>query len=148
MDRRAQALGGLLHEVARLLRTRFDRNARPLRLTRAQAELLLVLLDRRSPTQSALASSLGVAPITLARLLRRLEKAGLVRRLADAGDRRVRRVQLASAALPLIGQVRAVGDRTMAQALEGVSAQDRQRLAAVLGALKVNLLRKQPLGTT
>src|SRR5436190_20361761 len=100
-------LGFLLHDVARLLRTRFDQRARALGLTRAQWSVLAHLSRQEGLNQSALADVLEVEPITLARLLDRLEAARLVERRPDPADRRARLLYLTAPARPLLDDMRA-----------------------------------------
>jgi len=83
-------LGFLLHDVARLMRKRFEQNARGLGLTRSQCQVLAHLARNEGIQQSGLADILEVEPITLTRLLDRLEEAGFVERRAHATDRRIR----------------------------------------------------------
>src|SRR3954447_25460282 len=94
-------LGFLLHDVARLLRTRFDQRARVLGLSRAQWSVLAHLSRNEGIRQNALADILEVEPITLARLLDRLEESGMVERRVDPNDRRARRLFVCPAAPPL-----------------------------------------------
>src|SRR5476649_713541 len=83
-------LGFVIHEVARLLRRRFEHYTRgaELGLTRAQCAVLAHLARQEGINQAALAQSLDIEPITLVRLLDRLEESGLIERKPDPGDRR------------------------------------------------------------
>ena len=72
--------GFLLHDVARLMRKRFEQNARDLGLTRSQCSVLAHLARNEGIQQGGLAEILEVEPITLTRILDRLEDAGLVER--------------------------------------------------------------------
>ena len=71
-------LGFLLHDVARLLRKRFEQKARGMGLTRAQWQVLAHLARREGIHQGGLADILDIEPITLVRILDRLEAASLV----------------------------------------------------------------------
>src|SRR3990170_6409393 len=128
MDNPDRDLGFLLHDVARLMRQRFEQNARDLGLTRAQGQVLVHLADNEGIHQGALAEKLDVEPITLTRILDRLEEAGLVERLHYRKDRRVRLLRLTLAAHPLIDDIMAIGSMTRGQALDGVSEEGRDRL--------------------
>src|SRR5687768_18466184 len=88
MDDLDRDLGFLLHDVARLMRKRFEQNARDLGLTRAQGQVLVLLADNEGIHQGVLAEKLDVEPITLTRILDRLEEAGLIERLLYRQDRR------------------------------------------------------------
>ena len=64
----------MLHDVARLLRTRFDQRARTHGMTRAQWVILARLSRQPGLSQNELAGICEVEPITVARLVDRLEK--------------------------------------------------------------------------
>jgi DNA-binding MarR family transcriptional regulator len=64
--------GFILHDVARLLRTVFDRRVKSLGLTRSQWWVLTHLFRNPGATQSELADVLEVEKATLGRLLDRL----------------------------------------------------------------------------
>jgi DNA-binding MarR family transcriptional regulator len=137
-------LGFLLHDVARLLRKRFDQRARVLGLSRAQWSVLAHLSRNEGIRQTALADILEVEPITLARLLDRLEEARLVERRADPTDRRARLLYLRTAAHPLLDQMRVLGAETREEALAGMSAERRDALIETLIDMKRNLSSRTP----
>src|SRR5262252_51101 len=135
-------LGFLLHDVARLMRKRFEQNARELGLTRSQCQVLAHLARHEGIQQGGLAEILEVEPITLTRIVDRLEEAGLVERRAHARDRRIRLLHLTPKAHPLISEIFTIGAATRAEALQGVAEADRDHLFAILSAMKANLLNK------
>ncbi len=98
MDHPDRNLGSLLHDVARLMRKRFEQNARDLGLTRSTCAVLAHLARNEGIQQSALADILEIEPITLTRLLDRLEEMGLVERRQHPIDRRIRLLCLTDAA--------------------------------------------------
>jgi len=79
-------VGAMLHDVARLIRRRFERRARQtgLPITRQQARALLLIARHEGLSQAAIATMLDVEPIALVRLLDRLHEEGLVERRAHA----------------------------------------------------------------
>ena len=133
-------LGFLLHDVARLLRKRFDQKARGLGLTRAQWQVLAQLARNEGIHQGALADILEVEPITLARLLDRMEASGLVERRLHPKDRRVRLLYLTDKGRPLLAEMRLLGAETREEALQGVDGDDRERLIDLLLTMKKNLI--------
>jgi MarR family transcriptional regulator for hemolysin len=139
-------LGFLLHDVARLMRKRFEQNARGLGLTRSQCQVLAHLARHEGIQQGGLAEILEVEPITLTRILDRLEGAGLVERRSHPGDRRIRLLHLTQKAHPLISEIFAIGAATRGEALEGVPEAERERLFAILSAMKANLLGRASVG--
>lgn len=135
-------LGFLLHDVARLMRKRFEQNARGLGLTRSQCQVLAHLARNEGIQQSGLADILEVEPITLTRLLDRLEEAGFVERRAHATDRRIRQLYLSEKAHPVLADIFTIGAATHAEALEGVAEAERDQLFTLLSRMKSNLLAR------
>ncbi|MCC3304179.1 MarR family winged helix-turn-helix transcriptional regulator [Sneathiella sp. HT1-7] len=133
-------LGTLVHEVAHLLRTHIDRRVEPYNLTRAKW-LALGVLDRRDGiTQTELADYLELDKSTIGRLLDRLEERGFIRREKDPNDRRVFRIFIAKTAYPVLTELEQVADGVRAQALSGISEEDNEKLLALLGQVKKNLI--------
>ena len=139
-DRPEQTLGFLLHDVARLLRKRFEQTARGLGLTRAQWQVLAHLAHNEGIQQSALADLIEIEPITLVRILDRLQAAGLIERRPHPRDRRIWLLYLTKKARPALHEMRKLGAQTRGEALCGVSEADRERLIAILSTMKTNLL--------
>jgi DNA-binding MarR family transcriptional regulator len=96
----------LLYDVARHMRTRADQMARAHGTTRAQWLILLRLEQQPDLSQNELACIAEVAPITVARLVDRLEAAGLVKRCIDPEDRRIWRLRLTPAAAPILREIK------------------------------------------
>ncbi len=96
----------LLYDVARLMRTRADQRARHIGMTRAQWVILAWLELQPGLSQNELAALVEVEPITVGRLVDRLEARGLVERRADPRDRRVKRLHLLPAVQPVLGEIR------------------------------------------
>lgn len=140
MDHLDRNLGFLLHDVARLMRKRFEQNARELGLTRSQCSVLAHLSRHDGIQQGALAEILEVEPITLTRLVDRLEQMGLVERQSHSKDRRIRLLRLTEAARPKLADIFAVGAVTRREAMEGVDEKDRERLFDILSSMKTNLI--------
>lgn len=139
MPETSSQLGFLLHDVARLMRKRFEQHARGLGLTRSQWQALAYLSRNEGISQSGLADLLDVEPITLSRIVDRLVDTGLVERIAHATDRRVWRLRLTEAARPKLEQVRELGERTRSETLAGVPETERARLIETLSAMRANL---------
>ncbi|HVC59050.1 MAG TPA: MarR family transcriptional regulator [Acetobacteraceae bacterium] len=95
----------LLHDVARLLRVDADKRARAHDMTRAQWGILVWLERQPGISQKELSELLEVEPITVARLIDRLEARGMVERRPDPRDRRIWRLHLQAAALPVLCEI-------------------------------------------
>ena len=97
--------------------------------------------DALSRTRGAPVSPdlLEIEPITLGRIVDKLQTLGLIERRPDPSDRRVWLLHLTPAAHPKLSQLRRLGDVTRGEALAGVPEADTERLLKTLQALKANL---------
>ena len=91
--------------LARLIRTEADRRARAHGMTRAQWQILVRVEAQPGLLQKELAEVLEVEPITVARLIDRLEARGMVERRSDPGDRRCWRLHLGGQAHGLMTEI-------------------------------------------
>lgn len=134
-------LGFLVHDVARLLRKRLEQRARAagIGLTRAQWQTLAYLARSEGMNQASLAQLLDIEPITLVRLIDRLEAIGLVERRPDPRDRRQRNLYLTEKAWPELARIKALGAEVREEALAGLAAPERERLMGALAQAKTNL---------
>lgn len=129
----------LLNDVARLLRTRFDQRARSKGMTRAQWVILARVDAKPGLSQNELAALLEVEPISVGRLVDRLEARGLVERRPDPADRRIRRLHLLPDAAPILEEITKARGVLGAELLEGVDAEARTRMIDALLRMKNNL---------
>ena len=135
----SDSLGFLISDVSRLMRRRFDERARLIGVTRAQWRTLTTLARHEGVNQGGLADLLEVEPITLCRMIDRLEEAGLVERRRDPADRRAWLIFLTPKAHPLIGQLRGLADGMIEDALHGLDDARRTALMETLGMIRTNL---------
>jgi MarR family transcriptional regulator, transcriptional regulator for hemolysin len=140
MEPNAPTLGFLLHDVARLLRKRFEQNARGSGLTRSQWQVLAYLAQNEGINQNGLADLLEIEPITLGRIVDKLQALSLIERHPHPSDRRVWLLHLTPAARSKLTLLRRLGEVTRGEALTGVSEADTERLLKTLQSLKTNLM--------
>ncbi|HEX3952889.1 MAG TPA: MarR family transcriptional regulator [Stellaceae bacterium] len=135
------SVGAALHDVARLMKRRFERRARQtgLSITRQQARALLYVARNEGLSQAAVASGLDIEPIALVRLLDRLHEEGLVDRHSHPTDRRVRTLWLTAAAWEVLDHVLAINREVREEACAGLSPSDREILMRTLYHMKANL---------
>jgi MarR family transcriptional regulator, transcriptional regulator for hemolysin len=132
-------------ETAHALRKAFDRRAVGMGVTRAQWKVLFRLERLPGLRQIELADMLDIEPITLSRIVDRLEEAGLVERVADPADRRAWRLHVTAKAQPLIEKLRAVADEMIAEAFAGIDPKDIEITRKVLAQARENASRAAPM---
>src|SRR5438094_5237193 len=135
-------VGALMHDVARLMRRRFERRTRQtgLSITRQQARALLSVARNEGLSQAAVATLLDIEPIALVRLLDRLHEEGLVERRLHPTDRRVRTLWLTPLAWGVIDRVLALNAEIRDEACAGLPPAARDMLMRALEHMKGNLL--------
>lgn len=139
------SIGTMLAQVSRLLRRRFDESARGIGVTRPQWQVLTLLKRNEGINQGGLAELLEVEPITLGRMIDRLQDAELVVRRADPNDRRAWRLHVTERGEELIEQLQPCARATVSVALEGISDAEQEQLKATLDRMRTNLSRRQPV---
>jgi len=135
-------IGATLHDVARLIRRRFERRARQsgLPITRQQARALLNIARNEGLSQAAVATMLDIEPIALVRMLDRLHEEGLVERRPHATDRRVRTLWLTPLGWAIVDRVLAINAEIREEYCAGLSPAARDLLMRTLLHMKDNLL--------
>ena len=98
----------LIYDVAQLVRRQADQRARAYGMTRAQWAVLARLEREPGITQSQLANLTDVEPITIGRLVDRLEANGLIERTPDPDDRRIWRLRLTLKTAAILKRIAAV----------------------------------------
>jgi DNA-binding MarR family transcriptional regulator len=136
----SDSFGFLLSDVSRLMRRRFDERARTIGATRAQWRALTSISRNEGINQGGLAELLEVEPITLCRMVDRLEEAGLVERRRDPNDRRAWQLFLLPKSHPILDSLRGMADELFVGALDGLTTDDQVHLTASLSRIRENLL--------
>jgi MarR family transcriptional regulator, transcriptional regulator for hemolysin len=131
----------LLHETARAWRGRYDREvrARLPGMTRARCIVLTHLAQHEGLDQAALSQVLDVRPITLIRLLDRLEAAGFIVRMADPDAPHAPLLALTAKALPVVEQIYDLTRRLCEDEEAGLSQGEASQLRALLCRIRSNL---------
>jgi DNA-binding MarR family transcriptional regulator len=138
LDASAMAVVGRLLSIGRQLEARANAALKPLGLHYTDLDVLATLRRggrpwRRTPTE--LRDSVLITSGAMTACLDRLERNGLVQRVADPGDRRSSAAQLTPAGRKLIDKAIRVRFAEAAQALEGLSEGEQAQLAALLRTL-------------
>jgi MarR family transcriptional regulator for hemolysin len=128
-----------LGELQRLVRAYADKSGARYGITRAQWAVLAKVERNEGMKQTELAEQMEMQPITLTRLIDKLCDAGWIERRGDDSDRRVNRLYLKPAALPLLAKLAELRSEITGTALDGISAADAERLMSQLEAIKENV---------
>jgi MarR family transcriptional regulator, transcriptional regulator for hemolysin len=132
----------LLHDVARLIRVDADKRARAHGMTRAQWGILIWLERQPGLSQKELAEILEVEPITVARLIDRLEARGMVERRPDPKDRRIWRLHLCPPAYPVLREIDRQRAQLRALATDGLDEATLETMTEALLKMKMTLTQE------
>lgn len=136
---RDKSAGYMVNWAARLFARAIDRRLRPLGLSSAHMPVMFALGEGREMSQKALAVAAAIEQPTMAATLSRMERAGLVRRRPDPGDRRAMLFSLTPRAAQKADAVQAAVAEINGRALAGLALQERKAflgmLARVVAAL-------------
>jgi len=135
--------GFLVNEVGRLYGRRFDQLSRKkLGLSRAQCRLIHILAqhDGDEPLRQAeVAEQLDITTMGVASLCKRLEAGGWVARSVSPSDSRANALELLPKARVELEAAYAISDSVQAQALQGLTPQQRSTLMELLHRVHGNL---------
>jgi MarR family transcriptional regulator for hemolysin len=132
----------LLHDVARLIRVDADKRARAHGMTRAQWGILIWLERQPGLSQKELAEILEVEPITVARLIDRLETRGMVERRPDPKDRRIWRLHVCPPAFPVLREIDRQRGQMRALVTDGLDEATIDSMTEALITMKTTLIHE------
>lgn len=138
-------IGFLLADNSRLARWAFDRQVREIGVTGPQARLLLLLNRFAGENQSFYAERLEVEPITLCRMVDRLEEGGLIERRRDPADRRAWRLHLTAKSRQTMEKLQQRVDSLVEEMLDGLSRTEQAELERLLKAIGSNLAARREM---
>ena len=140
MPNTEEYIGVVISDVARLLRTEFDRRVRRLGITRAQWLVLTRLHRRPGASLSELAEMMEVEKAPAGRMIDRLVANGWVERRTARDDRRVKRVYLTADAERVHRRIWRVAEETVDAGLADLAVRERKQLMALLQRIKSTLV--------
>jgi len=138
MDR-LRNFGFLLRNVSNRYVLRFEQRAREISLTLAQCKALVRLEKNEGISQAGLAQLADIEPMTMVRILDRMEADGLLERRPDPADRRARRLYLTGKAKPLLDEIWHLAELTRAETFAGISRKDREAFIDMLERMHRNV---------
>lgn len=139
MEHPIENLGALLNDASRAVRRRFEHLTAEHGLSVPQWRLLRYILMNGPCNQSILADLLDVEPISVSRMIDRMEQSGWLTRQPHPDDRRARIIVPTDKARSVAPQARATAERVYAEALSGLPDSQRRALQSALLAIAANL---------
>jgi MarR family transcriptional regulator, transcriptional regulator for hemolysin len=137
--------GFLLKDVSRLYTQRFEQRAAVHGLTLPQCRALIYLANSEGISQVQLAEITDIEPMSLVRILDRMEADGLVERRNDPADRRARCLYLKPKAKPLVDDIWHLVELTRREAFAGMPRKEADLLVSLLEKVQSNFLSLEPL---
>ena len=138
-------IGFILADNSRLARWAFDRRVREAGVTGPQARLLLTLSRRPCENQGFYAEQLEVEPITLCRMVDRLEEAGMIERRRDPADRRAWQLHLTARSERVVEQLRHKADLLVEDRLSGLTSVEREEFVRLMKTVGANLTAQREM---
>jgi MarR family transcriptional regulator for hemolysin len=105
----------------------------------SQVPVLVTLKKAGALSQAELARLLEVEQSSMAQLLNRMERDGLVERIADPGDRRSRLISLTDTAIQQLPRGKTVMEGASRRALTGFTKEEKDQLEMLLLRVNANL---------
>lgn len=129
----------LVNRAARMFGRIVDARLRRIGFAVAQTPVVVALKDGRKLQQSELARIARIEQPSMAQLLRRMERDGLIERVPDGRDSRVKWISLSDGAKEKLADAHAIMMGSNDEALSVFSADERVMLEALLQRLTDNL---------
>lgn len=137
MDR-LKHFGFLLKDVSRRYTTRFEQHAEAMSLTLTQCKALVQLERNEGVSQARLAELTDVEPMTMVRILDRMEADQIIERRLDPNDRRARQLYLTDKAHPLLEEIWRIAAVTRSEVFAGVGKGEREAFMRTLEQIHHN----------
>jgi len=132
-----ERIGFLLHETARVWRTKLDGRLKPLGLSMGKWTTLAHLARGGDKlTQAEIAARVGVEEPTLAGILNRLEQDGWVTRKSCPNDRRCKTVHLQKRSAGVLEKIFMTAKNLRHELLEDIPVNDLETVIRVLGQIR------------
>jgi len=125
-------IGALLGRVKMAMGAVFDAELAPLDITGAQYIILMSIAHGEVNCASDLCKGISYDPGAMTRMLDRLERRGLVIRVANPEDRRTFHLELTEEGKAVVPKLRAIGMKVVNRFLDGFSGKEAQQLERLL----------------
>jgi DNA-binding MarR family transcriptional regulator len=127
-----RSIGGLLGRVKMAMMVALDAEFAPLNITAAQFVVLKSIAIGEADSASGLCKDISYDPGAMTRMLDRLERRGLVRRVAHPNDRRASNLELTAEGKAVYPKLFASAMNVLNGFLRGFSAKEARQLESFL----------------
>lgn len=125
--------------IARLQRSVVESRVRQTGVYRSQHQILMYIAANPDASQKDIARMHETSTATIAVSLKKLEKAGYIRREVDESDNRFNRIQVTEKGLAVVEKSRAIFARLEEEMFEGFEEEDYQVLESLLDRVCQNI---------
>src|ERR1700682_514100 len=133
-----RSVGGLLGRVKLGMGAALDAELAPLDITGAQFVILMSIALGEADSACELCKGISYDPGAMTRMLDRLERRGLVRRVAHPNDRRTSNLELTGEGKAVYPKLRASAMKVLNRFLQGFSEQEARQLEGFLQRMLEN----------
>ena len=130
-----------LMKIFRLHRLAIERRVRQTGVYRSQHQILMFIAANPDATQKEIARLHETSPATIAVSLKKLEKAGYIRRVVDQEDNRCNRLQVTEKGQLVVNQSHIIFRQIEEEMFAGFSQEDFRDLDQLLGRINGNINR-------
>jgi DNA-binding MarR family transcriptional regulator len=129
-------------KVNRLHRSVISDNAGGIKLQRSGHMMLLYILKSENPpSQKEIAKSFGITPAAVAMTLKKMEKSGLIERMASEDDNRVNLIKVSEKGRALLENNRQRFEDTDRAMLSGIPDGELEAASRTLDKMVANLIK-------
>lgn len=129
----------MMSQVIRLVNTNGFSRFSEINLSLGQPAILIYLSENDGAMQGQFAAALSLRPATVTVTLKRMERAGLIRRETDRMDLRVSRVFMTEKGRAVLGDIRRIRAEIDAVCLQGFTLDEVQQLRDMMQRMLINL---------
>jgi MarR family transcriptional regulator, multiple antibiotic resistance protein MarR len=133
-----RSIGGLLGRVKMEIGAALDAELAPLDITAAQYVILMSIALAEADSASGLCKDISYDPGAMTRMLDRLERRGLVRRVAHPNDRRASNLELTDEGRAVYPKLRASAMKVLNRFLDGFTQKEARELERFLQRMLEN----------
>jgi DNA-binding MarR family transcriptional regulator len=108
-------------------------------VTAEQWCVISMLYNHKCETQTAIGEFLGYDKVRILRLIKALEKSGIVERLIDSNDKRFKIVSLTESGNHLYRLIEVHATETLREATKGLNSQEVKTCTSMLKKISLNL---------